>query len=596
MIILIIILGIAIVYWMLFSGKTENKKIVFEQAQSKINSETKVKETETIFTDEHGKFKIVKKQRELPRKTYIIGLLHGKYWGEIDPDKDNEYSHSKFYNFHIYEARVFDTVLSLTEFDFVSDSRFPKDRLPPILPTVIKNNGKEYSVNVHDPSIGHVSLNSKLHQSEGLEVFGTIEARLTGYLLDFIKEEYTDKEYLPEVFKSTPIRTTEGLKLSKTDVPTGNVEYKNGYKRNEYYYSDYKSKYWGDWKYQKNKSTSRGIGCLSFTLSTLGIIVGIAFLILSFPKLVILIPFILLPYLFGIIPEKIWLWISRTFGVLLAVSIIISFISHFINGKQTYLPKPVATDTREESEPKYNPVSDTINNTHTLDTLITHFRTWRDYDGRTYEGMFWIKKSDWVSASKFKRSIPILDNTQADYDEIIYHLKEHDKERLQGLYTLFDSLKIGNSLDTKGFVEMVVSFVQDIPYSLVLPFACDPQIYADKFIRSYLSAKEALCDDFEKFGLNSPVEFMASLRGDCDTRTVLIYTILSHYNYDVAVLSSEYFNHSIIGINLPYDGISYNYNSQKYVLWETTAPNIAPGILPKEISNLNYWRISLKSK
>jgi len=62
------------------------------------------------------------------------------------------------------------------------------------------------------------------------------------------------------------------------------------------------------------------------------------------------------------------------------------------------------------------------------------------------------------------------------------------------------------------------------------------------------------------------------------------------------MLSSEYYNHALIGINLPYDGIAYAYNTQRYVLWETTAPDIKPGILPNELSNLNYWRISLKSK
>jgi hypothetical protein len=86
------------------------------------------------------------------------------------------------------------------------------------------------------------------------------------------------------------------------------------------------------------------------------------------------------------------------------------------------------------------------------------------------------------------------------------------------------------------------------------------------------------------------------LNGDCDTRTLLIYTMLSHYGYDVAMLSSEYYSHSLIGINLPYNGRAYTYNTQRYVLWETTAPGIKPGILPNEISNLNYWRISLKSK
>ena len=73
-------------------------------------------------------------------------------------------------------------------------------------------------------------------------------------------------------------------------------------------------------------------------------------------------------------------------------------------------------------------------------------------------------------------------------------------------------------------------------------------------------------------------------------------TIFSHYDYDVALLSSEFYGHSILGINLPISGTAYNYKNQRYVMWETTAPNCKPGVIPNEISNTNNWRISLKSK
>jgi hypothetical protein len=146
------------------------------------------------------------------------------------------------------------------------------------------------------------------------------------------------------------------------------------------------------------------------------------------------------------------------------------------------------------------------------------------------------------------------------------------------------------------FAELLVSFVQDIPYAVIVPDDCNPNLYDDKFIREYLSSENASCNGFQKFGINSPVEFMSNLYGDCDTRTLLLYTMLAHYGYDVALFSSEYYSHSIIGVNLPISGIAYTYENQRYVLWETTAPNIKAGVLPKEISNLKYWRISLKSK
>lgn len=143
---------------------------------------------------------------------------------------------------------------------------------------------------------------------------------------------------------------------------------------------------------------------------------------------------------------------------------------------------------------------------------------------------------------------------------------------------------------------MIVSFVQDIPYVLILENNCDPSLYSDNFTRKYLLSPNAKCSGFQRFGINTPVEFLYNLNGDCDTRTLLLYTIMSHYDYDVALMSSEFYSHSILGVNLPLDGLTYSYNNQNYILWETTMPNIKPGQIPNEISNLNNWRISLKSK
>lgn len=551
---------------------------------------------EELFSDEKGKYSIVRKTRELPRKTYLIGTLSGKYWGELDAKKEEEFQHSKFYDFHIYEAEVTEAEISNKEFYFEPDSGFPRERLPQVLPIILKKDGREYAVNILEPKIGNVEFIYSLHQTEGNEVFGTIKARITGYLLDFITEEYNEKVYVQEqpsvVYKSvaaTPV-------LTKTGTPTGNTEFENGYERIEYYYSDYKSRYWGAWNYTKPAKVSSAEGCLGGVAGIFGIIIGIAFLLLLLPRIAILIPFLLLPFIIGIIPQSAWTWIFRIIGGILLAGFIIAVVSLITTVPKTYVPKPLVQDRPEEQASQLNPIVDTVNHLKVNDTLITHFRSWKDYNGKVYEGKFWVKKSDLICATNYKNNLSISEKTERDYDNIIYSLKENDKDHLQGIYQLFDSIKTANHLTSEDFAEMTVAFVQDIPYAVVLPNGCDPNLYNDDFIRKYLSLKDAKCVGYERFGINTPVEFLASLQGDCDTRTLLIYTILSHYGYDVALLSSEYYNHSLIGINLPYDGIAYKFNDQRYVLWETTAPDIRPGVLPNEIANTDYWRISLKSK
>jgi hypothetical protein len=111
-----------------------------------------------------------------------------------------------------------------------------------------------------------------------------------------------------------------------------------------------------------------------------------------------------------------------------------------------------------------------------------------------------------------------------------------------------------------------------------------------------LLSNKGYCDGNQRFGINAPAEFMTNLKGDCDSRSLLLYTIFSHYNYDVALMSSEFYGHSILGINLPINGLSYPYKNQNYVLWETTASGLRPGQISNEMSNINNWRISLKSK
>ncbi len=550
---------------------------------------------EEILIDEEGrKYKILNLVRELPRRTYILGDLNGKYWGEIDTKKETEFVQHKFFDFNIYEVSVKNVLTSVSPFKNQIESEFPREKLPTLLSVILQKDGKEYELNLHEPKFilnekkEGVVFNRKLHQDEGTEVFGTIDAKVTGYVLDFIKEEYQEVQYLNQSNEPL-IKVVVKNDLQKTISPTGNVEYKDNYTRTEYFYNDFKTTYWDNWKYNKPTKTNHSEGCLSSLLGIIGLVIGVVFFILLLPQLGILLPILAIPFLLNIIPSNIWNWIFRIFAGLLLFAFIASIFYSISNTNSNYVPKKYAVDNVKET-------TDTLKRVSEKDTIISHFRSWSDYDNNLYEGSYFVKYTAFKNAKIYKNNLQIIGNNQAEYDKILFSLKENDKENINGLYQLFDTLKFEKKLDSISFAKMIVSFVQDIPYALVLPENCDPNLYADNFIKQYLNSNNAKCDGFEKFGINTPVEFLATLNGDCDTRTLLLYTILAHYNYDVALLSSELHSHSIIGINLPLDGKSYDYNNQKYILWETTSPNIKPGILPSEISNTNNWRISLKSK
>lgn len=597
--VIIIIIIAVILYYLFWNKKTDEKAIAINEENK--NNEIGIKEfyEEEIYTDENGRYRLVEKTREIPRRTYIKAVLNGKYWGEIDEQFSNQFAHSKFFDFNIYEVTLNNAEYSKFPFEINEDYNIPREKLPKLLHTILQKDGKAYEVNLHEPifELGSIKFNRKLHQDEGNEVFGTIDAIVAGYILDFIVEHYTEKEYLIPINEIVTVPKIEEPVLTKTNTPTGNVEHNGNYKRTEYFYSDYKKTYWSDWKYTKPPTTTNNEGCFSSVIGLLAGIIGIAFLLMMLPQMAILLPFFLILFLLNLIPARFFSWLFRIIGILLLLGFVASLF-HFFNTTttQTYIPKPVVTEQPEERKTHTEPIIDPLDNETVNDTIIKHFRVWQDYDGNQYEGTIWTKKSDFTKAKYFKNNLTLNSNSSRAYDEMIYRLKENDKNNLNGVYQLFDSIRQKEQLSSVKFAELIVSFVQDIPYTVIVPDDCNPNLYDDEFIKEYLSSADSRCDGFEKFGINSPVEFMSTLNGDCDTRTLLLYTVLAHYGYDVALFSSEYYAHSIIGINLPISGMAYQYQNQRYVLWETTAPNIKAGVLPKEISNLNYWRISLKAK
>jgi hypothetical protein len=292
-----------------------------------------------------------------------------------------------------------------------------------------------------------------------------------------------------------------------------------------------------------------------------------------------------------------WEWLVRiVFGVML-----LGWIGAllFAGGKRERShTAPVAADydsvaTAPQPLP---PAGDAVAENRAADTLIWHYRKWYNYSGKLYRGRYYVTTNDYQRAHTWKNEIAVSGSGQREYDYMLYLLKEHDQNKLAGVYQMFDSIKAASRLDSVQFAEMVVSCIQQIPYCLVLDKECNPSLYSDAFIRNYLRSENARCDSYERFGINTPVEFMATGKGDCDSRTLLLYVVFRHYGYNVAVLSSEYYSHSLLGIHLPLEGQAYYYKNEPYYCWETTAAGMPAGVMAKEVADMRYWRLSLTSQ
>jgi len=233
-------------------------------------------------------------------------------------------------------------------------------------------------------------------------------------------------------------------------------------------------------------------------------------------------------------------------------------------------------------------------NTQNFDTLIVQTREWVDYDGNEYSTELKMKKSIVNSVENYRNSMPsvgTLEEYSMLYSEI---LKYGDNQNsFQYIYQNLDTIRVNRQLNKRQFAEMVISMVQDIPYVLILPRACDKNQYADLFIKEYLQNNKP-CSPNVKNGLFAPEEFLSNLNGDCDTRTVTVFKILTHYGYDVRIYNSEKFGHSVIGLNLRnMNGTTFVSKGKPYLICETTAYGSPPGEYNSVTTNQNYWQTAL---
>lgn len=224
---------------------------------------------------------------------------------------------------------------------------------------------------------------------------------------------------------------------------------------------------------------------------------------------------------------------------------------------------------------------DTYDSAEAVHTIA---REWLDYyNNENYKTRYTLQE-EWHDQAYQAREGFTVETWQTDEDfwQQVY-TELYDQSR-NSLSFLEDSLKnIGDSLqlNREDFARMVVSFVQDIPYNYILSDSCDAK------------HTDFPCVPFVKYGILSPIEFLCTLQGDCDTRTVLIFTLLKDFGYSPVIVNSNEYLHSMIALDIPTTGDYLEHKGKRYAFWETTNVGWLPGMLPPDMNNTNYWHIIL---
>jgi hypothetical protein len=227
-------------------------------------------------------------------------------------------------------------------------------------------------------------------------------------------------------------------------------------------------------------------------------------------------------------------------------------------------------------------------------SYLTHKLNWNDNYQNPYKGEFKVRK-DYFNITRIERNQiePAGQGFRNQCSQIYRQMVNQSKNYLDSVIKVYASIGKKNNLNNKMFADMIVTSVQNIPYCLVhdLTHAEADRQYGG-FITEYHQSGGPCLSEM-KFGVQAPVEFMANLKGDCDTRSVFLYYILSKLGYSVVVLGSEHYSHAILGISGNYSGDCVKYNALNYYVWETTATGFTPGNLSPTISNMRYWDVVL---
>ena len=258
--------------------------------------------------------------------------------------------------------------------------------------------------------------------------------------------------------------------------------------------------------------------------------------------------------------------------MLIVMSVFFSVIDFFSSDSK---PKKVKTNTK------------TVKKETKPERIISNYINWYDYKNYYYNTNLKISYNDYL------KSIRNKENNYASTIESLYSvIYKSDKLDLDLVYKELDFIRRDRSLSKRKFAEIIVSMIQHMPYNIVSQESCFKAQMSDDSLREMiLSGIE--CDGNVYGGVYSPLELVKKMKGDCDSRTLFIYTVLKKFNYDVVILNSDLYAHSIIGLNIPSSGRYKYYNGKRYYTWETTAKGYDLGILPAECSNIKYWYVAL---
>lgn len=197
------------------------------------------------------------------------------------------------------------------------------------------------------------------------------------------------------------------------------------------------------------------------------------------------------------------------------------------------------------------------NMTIDLNILIDHSALERV--SKTYEELK-EKTVDDLNITVFYDENPDLFQQQK-WGSIYSYLNIHADPELQLVADGFLSIAEEYKLNDQDLLNMIIIFVQSIEYQI-------PE---------------------NRLGLLAPLQTLAEEYADCDTASLLLYTLLDKIGYRVGIYYSRAYRHAMLGINMNATGYYKEHNLLRYYFLEVTNKGWQLGQIAADMTDLEKW-------
>jgi hypothetical protein len=261
--------------------------------------------------------------------------------------------------------------------------------------------------------------------------------------------------------------------------------------------------------------------------------------------------------------------------------------------------QPTKTEGRVRTEPPIPIEVTDRNGNKQVDSLFVHTAEWDDFMNRNYEETYSTTLGQFTQSNRMHQALSGVDprgNVQLYWTSIYQALVKNDQAKLDSLADYFVVQRDSLHLNQNETAEAVVTFIQEIPYYLVHDGTCEEAANAGNAFMTEYHADGKPCLANMAAGIQGPYEFIHNLKGDCDTRAVLCYTLLSKLGIPCSVWVSEVYGHAIIGIGTSASGNNYKtVGTQRHFATELTAKGFRVGMISPDHTDMDNWIITLKT-